>query len=175
MFAGNEAPSWRDNSASIQRRMVLFDFAKPVRAEDCVGNLQDLLRDELPDILVKCNRAYRTTAQDSGQKNVWSLLPLYFKKTSQDLLASIQPLESFLDSENVVMDPGQYVILNSFKEAMQEWFHANGLGRQRITKEFLQAPLLRRNLRVERDQTMGQDVIRGLHLVQTHQETFDPL
>jgi hypothetical protein len=174
VFAGNEAPSWRDNSASIQRRMVLFDFHKPVRAEDCVGNLQDLLRDELPDILVKCNRAYRTTAKDNGTKNIWSLLPMYFKKTSQDLLASIQPLEFYLDSGDVVMDPDHYVLLNAFKDQMQDWFVRNGMGRQRVTKEFLSAPLLRRNLRVERDSTLRQDIIRGLRFLET-ESMADPL
>ena len=166
VFAGNEAPNWRDNSASIQRRMVLFDFHKPVRAEDCVGNLQDLLREELPDILVKCNRAYRTTAAEHGQSNIWHLLPSYFKQTSQDLLASIQPLEAFLDSGEIVVDPESYVLLNTFKEKMQEYFYINGIGRQKITKEFFQAPLLRRNLQIERDNTVQQDVIRGIRLAQ---------
>jgi len=174
VFAGNEAPNWRDNSASIQRRMVLFDFHKPVRAEDCVGNLQDLLREELPDILVKCNRAYRTTAEVHGRSNIWHLLPAYFKKTSQDLLASIQPLEAFLDSGEIIFEEGSYVLLSTFKDKMQEYFYINGMGRQKITKEFFQAPLLRRNLQVERDEALQQDVIRGIRLAQD-QVAFDPL
>lgn len=164
IFAGNEAPNWRDNSASIQRRMVIFDFHKPVRAEDCVGNLQDLLREELPEILVKCNRAYRVTAQAHGQKNIWSLLPTYFKTTSKDLLANIHPLEAFLESEYVDMDPESYVLLSRFKDELQGYCHAMGMGRQRISKDFLHAPLLRRNLKVERDETLGHDIIRGIRL-----------
>ena len=33
---------------------------------------------ELPDLLVKCNRAYLEAAAAHGQQNLWTVLPPYF-------------------------------------------------------------------------------------------------
>jgi hypothetical protein len=164
IFAGNEPPQWRDNSGSIQRRVVMFNFDKPVQQGQNIGNLDDLLEQELPDILVKINRAYREAAQEYGQRgDLHSYLPEYFKQTSRDLISSIQPLEAFLNSDEVIIEEGAVVAMPEFKERMQEYFMMNGMGRQRLTKEFISAPLTRRNLHITRNE-QGQEIIEGIRM-----------
>jgi phage/plasmid-associated DNA primase len=55
-LAGNEVPSWVDNSGSINRRIVLFEF--PKRVHDGDMELGRKIDREMPAILRKCNKAY---------------------------------------------------------------------------------------------------------------------
>lgn len=171
IFAGNEPPQWKDNSGSIQRRVVMFSFDKPVQFSENIGDLEQLLYEELPDILVKINRAYREAARDHGNESIYNILPAYFKKTSSDLMASIQPLEAFMDSEEVVYDPEASILMSTFKERIQDYFVTNGFGRQRLSKEFISAPLARRRLVVEKNDN-GHEIIKGIGL---RDEMFDIL
>jgi hypothetical protein len=144
VLAGNEVPSWADNSGSIQRRILVFDFCKPVHHGDM--KLGDKLEVEMPLILVKCVRAYREAAAAWGTQNIWSVLPPYFKRTRDELAASVNSFEAFLASDEVVIGSDKYCPLADLKHALKTFEMANGYKSAKMTAEFWRGPFAKHNM-----------------------------
>ena len=145
MLAGNEVPSWADNAGSIQRRIVLFDFVKPVVHGDM--RLGEKLESELPDLLVKCNRAYRAMAEEHGSTQIWTILPNYFKNTSSELAQTINALEAFMASSELTFGADCRMPFDDFKNAVNAFAQINGFPRPRFTLDFFRGPFTRRGIR----------------------------
>ena len=56
MLGGNEVPNWKDNSGSVLRRVVPWNFTRQVIDAD--PHLENKLELEIPAIMAKCLRAY---------------------------------------------------------------------------------------------------------------------
>jgi phage/plasmid-associated DNA primase len=134
ILAGNEVPSWADNSGSIQRRIVLFDFPKAVVNGDM--KLADKLQDEMPSIMLKCNRLYLDAVEKWSSENIWTVLPSYFLGTRNDLAATTNVLEAFVTSDMVALDKNGYMSLEDFKMSLRTFATANNYAVKRFTKEF---------------------------------------
>lgn len=160
ILAGNEVPQWADNSGSISRRAVVFDFCNQVVDGDM--ELARKLDREMPAILKKSNRAYLETAQRIGNKNIWNHLPPYFRKTRSDLEETTNAMENFLNSEKVERAPGATCLYNDFIQAFKTHAKEFNLGRVRIDKDFLKTPFSKRKLSV---QELTQDGIHGRFVV----------
>ena len=117
IFAGNEVPAWVDNSGSITRRIVLFDFQKRVDNGDM--NLGKKLEAEMPNLIQKCNKAYLSAVQTCASDNVWKHLPPYFHSTREELGESTNVLEHFLKSNALRFGSELYVPWNDFLGAFQ--------------------------------------------------------
>ena len=168
VLAGNEVPSWADNSGSIQRRILVFDFCKPVLHGDM--KLGDKLELEMPRILVKCVRAYREAAAAWGTQNVWSVLPSYFKRTRDELAASVNSFEAFIASDEVVLGPDKYCPLMDVKHALKAFEMSNGFKSAKMTAEFWRGPFAKHNFdkrietleyrgkRLKREYVFGMDI-----------------
>lgn len=136
-LAGNEVPAWADNSGSIQRRIVLFDFPKQVTNGDM--RLADKLQDELPTILLKANRLYLDMVQKHGSENIWTILPAYFQRTRAELAATTNVLEAFLVSDSVLLQQDAVVSMDDFKMAVRTFATSNNFTIKRFTKDFFRA------------------------------------
>jgi len=134
ILAGNEVPSWADNSGSIQRRIVLFDFPKAVVNGDM--KLADKLQAEMPSILLKCNRLYLDAVNKWSCENVWTVLPQYFVGTRNELAATTNVLEAFVTSDQVTRDQDSFVSLDDFKLALRGYATANNYTVKRFTRDF---------------------------------------
>lgn len=119
IMAGNEVPAWKDASGSITRRIVLFHFSKSVVEVDT--QLGEKLKEEMPLLLVKCNRAYLKAVEAIKSKNIWSALPQYFRDTQRDLQACVDALWNFLSSGELEFGEGLYMPWNSFQEKYKEF------------------------------------------------------
>jgi Family of unknown function (DUF5906) len=148
ILAGNEVPTWADAAGSIQRRLVVIDFERPVVDGDM--RLGEKLVKELPDILVKCNRAYREMAAQHGCDNIWTLLPPYFKGTSSELAKTINSLEAFMGSDEVTIDPDAAVPFDEFKNALVAYAQINGFDKPKTTTDYFRGPFTRHGIRRER-------------------------
>lgn len=148
ILAGNEVPSWADAAGSIQRRLPVFDFEVPVVNGDM--RLGKKLEEELPDILVKCNRAYRHMAAEHGSENVWNLLGDYFKKTSSELAQSINALEAYLSSDQVQYGADKAIPFDQFKFGLTSFMQNNRFERVRFSADYFRGPFTLRNIRKER-------------------------
>ena len=86
ILAGNEVPNWKDNSGSIQRRIVVWNFTKQVTQAD--PKLDEKLDTEIACILQKCVKAYLDYTHKYGDKDIWSVLPKYFKDMRKKIASS---------------------------------------------------------------------------------------
>jgi hypothetical protein len=134
VLAGNEAPNWVDNSGSVSRRMVLFDFCH--RVDNADMELGKKLTAEMPAILLKCNRAYLDAVAKHAQDSIWKHLPKYFMQTKQDLVESVNSLESFLASGSVVVDNNAYMPLEDFVGLYHMHCDTRSLPRMKVNKDF---------------------------------------
>lgn len=160
VLAGNEVPSWCDNSGSIQRRIVLFDFPRQVTNGDM--KLGDKLAAETPLILLKCNRMYLDAVGKWSHTNIWTVLPKYFLHTRDEMAQATNVLEAFLSSEEVVCKEGVFCSLDDFKSALKVYAQQNNYATKRFTWEFFRGPLEKYHITKVREQRtyQGKKVLR---------------
>jgi hypothetical protein len=125
ILLGNELPNWVDNSGSMSRRMILFYFHKRVPNVD--PYLADRLKQELPSLMHKCNRAYARAVTMYGSSDIWSkdpilqqalqenpedakryrgsrtILPSYFHMNKLNLKQQTHLMENFLANKDQVV------------------------------------------------------------------------
>jgi hypothetical protein len=147
ILAGNEIPNWADNSGSITRRIIVFDFERSVTDGDM--ELGKKLELELPSLLVKCNRAYLHYVRQVGGDNVWKHLPPYFIRKKHELLASTNSLVAFLTSDLVKLEDESFVPSVEFKASYKNFCADNNLTRPSFQKENLQFSFNQYGLREE--------------------------
>jgi phage/plasmid-associated DNA primase len=124
ILAGNEVPGWVDNSGSINRRIVLFDF--PKRVEDGDMELGAKLQSELPALIMKCNRAYREAVRLYAKRNLWMSLPQAFHRTRDEFVENVNPIVAFLNSGALVFDPDACMPLDVFRSMYREFARNQG-------------------------------------------------
>ena len=144
ILAGNEIVQWGDSAGSIQRRLPVYDFIKPVLHGDM--RLGDKIQAELPALLVKCNRAYREMADMHGSENIWTILPEYFQKTSSEVAQTINVLDAFLASDEVEFGPEQFCPFDEFKNGVTAFAQINGYSRPRFNADYFRGPFVRRGI-----------------------------
>lgn len=135
ILAGNEVPNWTDNSGSITRRIVIWEFTKSVEN----GGEMDLdkkLAKEIGLIILKCNRAYHSMVEKVGKDNIWQHLPKYFIERRQELLACTNTLVSFIQSDQVTLGKELYVPFDMFRSAFNQYCQDNHMNKPKINKEF---------------------------------------
>lgn len=170
ILAGNEVPNWRDNSGSVLRRLVTWNFGRQVAEAD--PHLDDKLDSEMAAILCKCVRAYLDYAQRYSDQDIWNVLPKYFADIQNQVAMVTNTLQHFLASENVVYGSGLCCPQKQFVTAFNQHCQANNLGRPRFNPDFYAGPFSSRQLEVRpgtvwRDQTLAsQPFVYGLDLAQ---------
>jgi len=171
ILGGNEVPSWKDNSGSILRRIMTWDFIKQVKKADT--QLDSKLEDELPVILQKCVRAYLEAAQKDPDSDIWNLIPDYFKTIQKQVAMSTSSLQHFLESTNVEYGVDLFCPQKEFVKTFNEHCMANNLGKHRFTRDFWAGPFSSREIEV-RESSLSynghmlrrQPFIFGLNIVQ---------
>ena len=169
ILAGNEVPSWADAAGSVQRRLAVYDFEKPVLQGDM--RLGEKIDNEMPDLLVKCNRAYREMAARHGSDNIWTLLGPYFHKTSSELAQTINVLEAFLACDEVVFGAGKYVPFDEFKNAVSAYAQINGFTKPKFHVDYFRGPFTKRGITKEKGtktwngRVLNREFLIGVDLV----------
>lgn len=148
-LAGNEVPSWADSAGSIQRRIVLFEFKKPVRRGDM--RLAEKLNDELHAIIQKCNKAYLEKTRSHAHENVWSVLPKYFASTRDALAQATNSIEGFLSTPDVRVGDDQWCPLDDFKSALKDYEIKNSIPSKRYSNDLFIGPFEKLGLSICRD------------------------
>ena len=146
IMAGNEVPGWVDNSGSITRRIILFDFQKRVENGDM--DLGKKLEGEMANLIKKCNKAYQWAARQYAKDNVWKHLPAYFHSTRDDLTENTNVLEHFLKSNSIKFGGDVYMPWNDFLQAFQGHIRAHNFKyTSNFTKDYYAAAFMRYSLR----------------------------
>lgn len=176
-LAGNEVPAWADNSGSVQRRVLLWEFGRAVTNGDM--KLGEKLGHELPAILAKCNKAYLDMAGKYGHLNVWTVLPQYFKETRDQLAQSVNSVEAFLVSTEVLYGDDLYCPMEDFRAALKTFEISNNYKSKKYDLDFFRGPFNKYNLRVERSKmsyrgaNKTRDYVVGIDINNMGQEEND--
>ena len=115
VLAGNVLPAWTDNSGSISRRMIVAEFPKKVNKKDSDPLLGKKLKKEIPNIIQKCNKAYLEAVKKYSKKNIWPVLPEYFRNTQALITEQTNILQHFLNSGKVSFGQELYIKESVFK------------------------------------------------------------
>lgn len=124
IMAGNEFPNFKNNSGSIDRRVVVFEFVNSVICGDM--DLGKKLEAEMPTLIKKSNVAYRQMTATCGRDDVWSHLPVYFKERRKELAEVTNTLADFVSNGPKLTccapnNPPAYILIESFKDAYREF------------------------------------------------------
>ena len=126
IMAGNEVPGWADDHSAIARRLAIFYFSKGIVRD---ANMENQLKREIANIIVKSNRFYRAAAFMFQSKRIpW---PAYFTNTRRDFLKETSPIYEYLCSSDLVSGE-QYsmpfeILIQNFRA-----FHKNRADRKQL-------------------------------------------
>ena len=171
VLGGNEVPNWKDNSGSVLRRILPWNFAKQVRDAD--PQLDEKLNRELPIILLKCVKAYLDYSNKYRDKDIWNVVPEYFKKIQKQVAMVASTLHNFLESTNIIYGKDLFVPQKLFVQVFNQHCQANNLGKHKFNQDFHAGPFSSRDIEV-RDEVVTykgrtypkQPVIYGVDVVE---------
>jgi phage/plasmid-associated DNA primase len=171
ILAGNEVPNWRDNSGSVQRRVVTANFSKQVMDAD--PHLDEKLETEIPAILCKCVKAYIEYAQKYGDQDIWNVLPKYFKEVQKQISVVTNTLQHFLESEKIEYGADKCIPQKLFVHLFNQHCQENNLTKSKFNPDVYAGPFSSRDISVRSEviQYKGrmygqQPVIYGLDVTQ---------
>lgn len=148
IFGGNEVPCYTDNSGSISRRLIVFKFDKKVKKGDT--RLGKKLLKELKYILQGCSKGYLYAINTYGEKDIWSCVPEYFRKTKESMAENTNALTNFLKSEKIRFGEGLYVREKIFIQRFNEHCISNNLGVNKWCEDYYLGPFQMVDVTVER-------------------------
>ncbi len=128
IFFGNESGPWHNSSNSISRRMAVVNFGNAPSAPN--PNLDDEIKREAATIILKCVRAYKWCVRTHGpKKDIWDILPPYFKSMQDAMKESTSPITSFLRN-CIDLEHGEgenyYVPLQELSQLFRKFCTQNG-------------------------------------------------
>lgn len=100
ILGGNEVPNWKDNSGSVLRRLLTFNFGKQVKDAD--PHLDEKLDAEIPVILLKCVKGYLEYSQKYSDQNIWNVVPKYFKGIQNQVAMVTNSLQNFCPQKRFI-------------------------------------------------------------------------
>jgi hypothetical protein len=148
ILGGNEVPNWKDNSGSILRRLATVNFGRQIAADVSDPHLEHKLEKELPSILCKCLRAYLDYAHKYADKDIWNVLPNYFKQVKNQVATVTNALQHFLNSEKLRFGPDLCIPQKVFVANFNQHCRENVLGNFRFTQDFYAGPFSAKELEV---------------------------
>jgi hypothetical protein len=171
VFAGNEVPGWKDNSGSVIRRFLPFNFGKQV--QDADPRLDEKLNEELPAIMVKCVKAYLDYTKKYASKDIWNVVPKYFKDIQNQIAMVTNSLQHFMSSEKIQYGEDLACPQKLFVQMFNQHCQENNLGRFKFNPDFYAGPFSTRHITVLTESRVYggkpyqmQPFVHGLDIVQ---------
>lgn len=170
VLGGNEVPNWKDNSGSVLRRILPWNFSKQVKDAD--PQLDEKLNAELPIILLKCVKAYLDYSNKYRNKDIWNVVPDYFKTIQKQVAMVASSLINFMESTYVIIDEELFVPQKEFVTKFNQHCSENSLGKHTFHPDFYVGPFSSRDIEVrvatvkyKGRQYNHQPIIYGLDIV----------
>jgi len=142
IMAGNEVPNFTDNSGSVSRRFVVFNFSKKVEKGKSDPLLGQKLKKEIPKIIRKSNLAYLDAVKKFGDKDIWPQLPKYFKQTQEEMSEQTNSLMNYLNSGLIEFSNDIYCQESVFKKSFNQYCKDNNLGIHKFNSDFYNSPFI---------------------------------
>lgn len=154
IMAGNDNPGYIDNGGSLARRFITFAFLRPVDKQKSDPDLGKKLKLELSAILKKSVKAYLTTVNEHTGKDIWAVLPKYFKKHRDELAEQTNGLIYFLRSDEFVeFGKDNFCKLNDFISQYSSFCKTNSYMAKKMNENLFQGPFY--NLSIEKGYHIG--------------------
>jgi hypothetical protein len=154
ILGGNEVPNWKDNSGSILRRLATWNFGRQIAADVADPHLDEKLEKELPAIMCKCIRAYLDYAHKYADKDIWNVLPKYFKNVQNQVATVTNALQHFLCSEKFRFGADLCVPQRVFVAQFNQHCRDNNLGTHKFNQDFYAGPFSSREIEVRVESRM---------------------
>ena len=149
ILGGNEIPNWKDNSGSVLRRILPWNFPKQVMEAD--PHLDIKLEKEIPVIIEKCIRGYLEYAQRYSSQDIWNVVPQYFKNIQNQVAMVTNSLQNFLASEKVRYGTDLFCPQKLFVQIFFQHCQENNLGRSKFNPDFYAGPFSSKGLEVRKE------------------------
>ena len=149
MLGGNEVPNWKDNSGSVLRRILPWNFTKQVREAD--PQLDEKLDHEMPVILLKCVRAYLDYSNKYRNRDIWNVVPPYFKLIQKQVAMVASTLTNFMESTLITYGEDLFVPQTLFVQIFNQHCIANNLGKPKFNQDFYAGPFSARDIEVREE------------------------
>lgn len=149
ILGGNEIPNWKDNSGSVLRRILPWNFSKQVMEAD--PHLDIKLEKEIPVIIEKCIRGYLDYAQRYSSQDIWNVVPQYFKNIQNQVAMVTNSLQNFLASEKVRYGADLFCPQKLFVQIFFQHCQENNLGRSKFNPDFYAGPFSSKGLEVRKE------------------------
>lgn len=137
-------PHWNEFGGNLLRRLVCLLFNHPVHVQT---KLDEELQKWIPNIIHKCNSAYRRLALEWNDRSFWNAdTPQYFVKNREYLGAIISPVQSFIqmsDYVEVTHNPNDTMKLSVFLAALNQFCRERNYPLKKWTQQ-LYTPTFRR-------------------------------
>jgi hypothetical protein len=176
ILGGNEVPNWKDNSGSILRRLATVNFSRQIADDVADPHLEYKLEAEIPAILCKCLRAYLDYSAKYADKDIWNVLPKYFKLIQSQVASVTNSLQHFLCSEKFQFGPALFVPQKLFIAQFNQHCKENNLGMFKFNQDFYAGPFSAKDLEVRVESQIyrgaaysAQPMIYGLDLKETNE------
>lgn len=143
IFLGNEVPRWIDAQSSMSRRLLIWEYTKFITNKDTTLPLK--LKAEIARLILKCNLAYRLLVLRNPGKDIWQIVPNYFRRTQENLKCQINPLVAFLRDESVLeaqdTDNGEkrFILFEAFQARYIEWCRNKNIKGVQFDKDHYQS------------------------------------
>jgi len=172
ILGGNEVPNWKDNSGSVLRRILPWNFGIVVQDKDKDPNMAQKLDKEIATILLKCVRGYLEYSQKYSDQDIWSVVPAYFKSVQNQVAMVTNSLRNFLSCEKVLFGKDLYCPQKIFVQMFNQHCTENNLGRSKFNPDLYAAPFSARKLKVSVEAKTykgrsypAQPIIHGVDIV----------
>lgn len=157
ILGGNEVPNWKDNSGSILRRLATWNFGRQISDGETDPHLDEKLDAELPAILCKCLRAYLEYAHKYSDRDIWNVLPKYFKQIQNQIATVTNSLHHFLCSTKIRFGKDLCVPQTIFVAQFNQHCRENNLGTFKFHPDFYAGPFSSRDLEVRNESRVYND------------------
>lgn len=146
ILAGNETPSFADNSGSILRRLIVFKFPKQVMKGD--ARLGAKLGGEIDRILQKSIAAYKEAVDEYSDKLIWDIVPNTFKMWSKEIQGQLHTLIGFMETPQIVYGTDLKVPLNVLRNAYKQYCTNIGVRSRPWKLELYEGPFSQRDINI---------------------------
>lgn len=180
-FAGNQLPSWTDNSGSLARRLVIIYYKHPVRRVDT--RLLDKCKAEIATFLQVINVSYRFLLEKYSDTALTPNLPPKFGEAQEEAQKALDSLFAFIvdgcEVRPIIPDPEEddfedeyNAPWSMFKSAYRAYCKENRIPAKVITQANSLSVFTKQNIHVEKIiQADGSvlSVVDGLRVMPRYQ------
>lgn len=146
IVAGNEVPQYTDNAGSITRRIVVFPFNEKIKKGEGDSKLGKKLQGEIVYIIQACNKAYHQAVNENGSRDLWTILPEFFKATKDEMAENTNGLTHYLRSGHLKFGSTFYIKEKLFVNAFSDHCRENHLGNSKWSSQFYTGPFSEYNI-----------------------------